>query len=189
MISPASDALAGMIELDSTRETKVLDISASHGLWGLSFAKKNPKTQVTAVDWAPVLELTRQTAARLELGSRLHTIAGSAFEVEFGSDYDLVLVPNFLHHFSLKDCVRFLKKARASLRNDGRIAIVEFVPNEDRISPPEAAGFGLIMLATTPEGDAYTLAEYEKMLAETGFQAPKAQALPPVSTVVTARAK
>ena len=58
------------------------------------------------------------------------------------------------------------------------MAIVEFVPNPDRITPPAAAGFSLIMLATTPEGDAYTFAEYSDMLAQAGFNPPKMHPLP-----------
>ena len=188
MMMPAAEALAELIPLDQSRETKVLDISASHGMWGISFAKKNPRAQIVALDWAPVLKLTRENAERAGVIDRFRTLAGSAFDVEFGSDYDVVLVPNFLHHFKIDDCIRFLKKAHAALRRDGRIAIVEFVPNEDRISPPESAGFSLIMLATTPEGDAYTFAEYKEMLAQAGFQSPEAHALPPVSTAVIARA-
>ncbi len=188
MIMPAAEALTGMIELDPARETKVLDVSASHGMWGITFAKKNPKAQITALDWEPVLQVTRETAARMGVTDHFHTIAGSAFEVDFGTNYDLVLVPNFLHHFNPDDCVRFLKKTRAALRREGQIAIVDFVPNADRISPPESAGFSLIMLATTPEGDAYTFAEFQQMLAQAGFQAPQAHPLPPVSTVIIAQA-
>ena len=89
-----------------------------------------------------------------------------------------MLVPNFLHHFNAADCVRFLKNAHAALRPGGTVAIVEFVPNPDRISPPAAAGFGLIMLATTPEGDGYTFAEYSAMLAQAGFKPPAMHSLP-----------
>lgn len=46
---------------------------------------------------------------------------------------------------------------------------VEFVPNEDRVSPPQEATFALTMLATTPSGDAYTFAEYERMFNAAGF--------------------
>ncbi len=188
MMIPAASALAEIVALDPSRETRVLDISASHGMWGISFAKKNPRARITALDWAPVLKLARESAARAGVANRFGTIAGSAFDVDFGSDYDLVLVPNFLHHFNFTDCVRFLKKARAALRREGRIAIVEFVPNPDRVSPPESAGFSLIMLATTPEGDAYTFAEFEEMLAQTGFTAPKAHSLPPTFTAIIAQA-
>ena len=54
-------------------------------------------------------------------------------------------------------------------RPGGRVLIVEFVPNEERISPASAASFSLVMLGTTPEGDAYTFGEYENMLREAGF--------------------
>jgi hypothetical protein len=37
------------------------------------------------------------------------------------------------------------------------------------------------MLGTTPEGDAYTFAEYKEMLAEAGFSSPKLHALPPTA--------
>lgn len=189
MIMPGAQALCEIVALDPSRETKVLDISASHGMWGISFAQKNPRARLVALDWAPVLALTCENAERAGVSDRFSAISGSAFDVDFGSGYDLVLVPNFLHHFNPDDCIRFLKKARAALRRDGRIAIVEFVPNPDRISPPESAGFSLIMLATTPEGDAYTFAEFEKMLAQAGFQAPEAHPLPPVSTAIIARAE
>lgn len=188
MVMPSAQALTEIISLDDSRDTKVLDVSASHGMWGISFAKKHPRAKIVALDWAPVLELTRESAKRAGIENRFSTIAGSAFEVDFGSDYDLVLAPNFLHHFNIEDCVRFLKKAHGALGRGGRIAIIEFVPNEDRISPPESAGFSLIMLATTPEGDAYTLAELEQMLSRAGFESPEAHPLPPVSTAIIARA-
>jgi SAM-dependent methyltransferase len=187
LMAPAAQIVAELIPLDATRPRKVLDISASHGMWGIAFAKKNPRAEVVALDWAPVLEVTRENAQRAGVSDRFRTIAGSAFEVDFGSDYDLVLVPNFLHHFNVEDCVRFLKKVHAALRDDGRVAIVELVPNPDRVTPPEAAGFSLVMLATTPEGDAYTLAEFDQMLTRAGFKSSESHPLPPVETAIIAR--
>jgi ubiquinone/menaquinone biosynthesis C-methylase UbiE len=165
---------------------KVLDISASHGMWGMAFAQKHPRAQLVALDWAPVLKLTRENAQRAGLADRFSTIAGDAFEVDLGSGYDVVLIPNFLHHFNQQDCVRFLKKAHAALREGGRVAIVEFVPNPDRVSPPEAASFSFVMLAGTPAGDAYTLAELKEMLAGAGFRAVESHDLPPVWTAILA---
>ncbi len=178
LMAPAAAGLVDLIALDQNRATKVLDISASHGKWGIAFAVKNQKAQIVALDWARVLEVASENARAAGVADRFSTIAGSAFEVEFGSDYDVVLVPNFLHHFNRADCVRFLKKAHAALRPGGTVAIVEFVPNPDRVTPPAAAGFSLIMLATTPEGDAYTFAEYSEMLAQAGFNPPTLHSLP-----------
>lgn len=178
LMAPAAGGLAELIPLDSGRPAKVLDIAAGHGVWGLAFAKKFPRAHVVALDWAPVLEVARENARTAGVADRFSTIAGSAFDVELGDHYDVVLVPNFLHHFNIADCIRFLKRAHAALRPGGTLAIVEFVPNEDRVTPPGIAGFSLIMLATTPEGDAYTLAEYSDMLARSGFSAPVQHSLP-----------
>jgi predicted O-methyltransferase YrrM len=178
LMVPAAAGLAELIPLDPHRQTKILDISASHGAWGIAFARKNPQTRLIALDWAPVLEIARQNARTAGVADRFQTLAGSAFDVAWGTDLDIVLLPNFLHHFSPADCVRLLQKAHASLRPGGSVAIVEFVPNPDRVTPPAAAGFSLVMLATTPEGDAYTYAEYTDMLAQSGFKSPALHNLP-----------
>jgi ubiquinone/menaquinone biosynthesis C-methylase UbiE len=89
--------------------------------------------------------------------------------VEFGGDFDLILIPNFLHHFDVPTCEKFLKKCAANLRKGGQVAIVEFVPNEDRVSPPMAAAFSMTMLGNTSSGDAYTESQFRSMLKNSGF--------------------
>ena len=178
LMVPGAHGLAELIPLDRKQPMRVLDIAAGHGMWGISFAKIFTNAQLVALDWAPVLHVARENAAANGVAQRFSTIVGNAFEVDLGADYDVVLIPNFLHHFNVEDCVKFLKKVHAALKPGGYIAISEFVPNPDRISPPGAAGFSLIMLATTPEGDAYTIDEYSQMLARSGFEAPSLHPLP-----------
>ncbi|AUW40901.1 hypothetical protein CUJ84_Chr000490 [Rhizobium leguminosarum] len=38
------------------------------------------------------------------MSDRYQTIAGSAFDVDWGTGYDLVLLPNFPHHLDLPTC-------------------------------------------------------------------------------------
>ena len=178
LMVPGAHGLAELIPVDRKRPARVLDIAAGHGMWGISFAKVFSNAHVVALDWSPVLEVARENAKANGVANRFSTIVGNAFDVDLGADYDIILIPNFLHHFNFSDCVKFLKKVHAALKPGGHIAISEFVPNPDRISPPGAAGFSLIMLATTPEGDAYTIAEYTDMLAQTGFEAPSLHPLP-----------
>ncbi|HEX8180798.1 MAG TPA: methyltransferase, partial [Pyrinomonadaceae bacterium] len=92
-----------------------------------------------------------------------------AFDVDFGGPYDLVLVTNFLHHFDAQTNETLLRKVHAALADGGRAVTLEFVPNDDRISPPPAAMFSLVMLVGTPAGDAYTFRELEQMAAHAGF--------------------
>ena len=73
----------------------------------------------------------------------IEKLPGSAFDVEYGGPYDAILLTNFLHHFDVPTCVGLLKKVRAALKPGGVAATLEFVPNEDRVSPPMAAAFAL----------------------------------------------
>ncbi len=148
---------------------KVLDIAASHGMFGIFVAKQNPAAQIYASDWKNVLEVAQKNAQAMGVADRYHLLPGSAFETDFGSGYDLVLVPNFLHHFDPPTCTTFMRKVHAALNPSGRAAIVEFVPNPDRVSPPTAAAFSMMMLASTPSGDAYTFAELESISKDAGF--------------------
>lgn len=148
---------------------KVLDIAASHGIYGISIAKQNPAAHIYAVDWKNVLEVAKRNAQAMGIADRHHLLPGSAFEVDFGSDYDLALITNFLHHFDPPTCTRFMSRVHAALKPGGRAAILEFVPNPDRVSPPVPAAFSMMMLSSTPAGDAYTLAELESISKDAGF--------------------
>ncbi|MBO3462263.1 methyltransferase domain-containing protein [Aetokthonos hydrillicola Thurmond2011] len=179
MMAMPAKLIADMVNGDSQEHIKVLDISASHGLFGIAFAQRNPNAEICGVDWAPVLEVAKQNAQEQGVGDRYHTIAGSAFDVDYGHDYDVVLLPNFLHHFDVETCEKLLRKIHNSLSVVGRVVVFEFIPNSDRITPPSAAAFALTMLATTPSGDAYTFAEYESMFNNAGFSHCQLHSLPP----------
>jgi len=82
-------------------------------------------------------------------------LPGDALEIPLGTGYDLVLVPNLFHHWDRATIQSFLKKVHYAVVPHGRIAIVEFVPNEDRVSSPIPVSFAVSMFITTPAGDAY----------------------------------
>ena len=169
MMAPLAGPL-GAITLDGQRgPMKVLDVAAGHGLFGIEVAKQNPEAQVVALDWPAVLEVAHGNALKAGVQARMSFLPGSAFEVDFGGPYDIVLFTNFLHHFDAPTCVTLLRKARAALRPGGRVAALDFVPNEDRVSPPIPASFGLTMLATTVSGEVYTLSELTAIFREAGF--------------------
>jgi ubiquinone/menaquinone biosynthesis C-methylase UbiE len=178
MMAMPAQMLAKMIDPKADTKLKVLDIAAGHGLYGIEFAKNNPQAEVVALDWAPVLEVANENAKLAGVNGRYSTIAGSAFDVDYGTDYDLVLLTNFLHHFDIPTNETLLRKVYAALKDGGRVATVEFVPNDDRITPPDAAAFSVTMLGGTAGGDAYTFAEFDEMFANAGFARSEVQALP-----------
>jgi SAM-dependent methyltransferase len=184
-----AESAAAALHADTNETWKVLDIAASHGMFGIAIARHNPQAHIVGLDWAPVLEVAKENARKAGVHDRYQTVAGSAFDVDFGTGYDVVLVPNFIHHFDPRTNEAFFRKVHAALKPGGRIAVVEFVVNEDRVSPPAAAMFTMVMLVGTEHGDAYTLHEIESMLKNAGFGAVRAQATPNIDQQVIVATK
>jgi cyclopropane fatty-acyl-phospholipid synthase-like methyltransferase len=180
LMFPVAQMTAEHLGLDSERELKILDIAAGHGIFGIMAGQRYPKAHIYGADWGNVLTVAQENAAKFGMSDRYHTIPGNAFESDFGTGYDAILVPNFFHHFDVETCETFIRKLDASLAEGGKIATVEFVPNEDRVSPPASAMFAVIMLAATPAGDAYTFAEFQKMFENSGFSNNQLIALEPM---------
>jgi SAM-dependent methyltransferase len=169
MMAPPAQMIAENVGFESSRPLKVLDIAAGHGIFGITVAQKFPNAEIYAVDWANVLQVATENAEKFGVSARHHLIPGDAFEVDYGEGFDVVLLTNFLHHFDKQTCEVLIKKIHRSLAEGGKVMTLEFVPNDDRISPPDEAMFSLVMLAATPAGDAYTFAELKEMFENSGF--------------------
>ena len=166
MMYPTAQSMAAILGPCSGR---ALDIAAGHGYFGIVLAQHNPALHITALDWPKVVEVAHRHANQMGVGDRYACIPGDAFTVDFKGPYDVILLTNLLHHFNPDRCTDLLRRIRAALRPGGRLATIEFVPSEDRVTPPMSATFPLVMLATTAAGDAYTFSEYQRMLTAAGF--------------------
>ena len=178
MMAPLAGPLGAVVLDGCTGPMRVLEIAAGHGLFGIEVAKQNVEARVTGLDWAPVLRVALNNAKKAGVDDRYDMLPGSAFDVEFDGPYDAVLLTNFLHHFDKPTCTSLLKKVRAALKPGGRAATLEFVPNEDRVSPPTPASFSLTMLTSTEAGDAYTQSELFAMYEDAGFGGVTAHPIP-----------
>jgi len=164
----SASAIASLVDGPGPR--KILDIAASHGAFGIACLKRNPQAKVVALDGATVLEVGAENAQQAGVAERWSKLPGDAFQADLGKDYDAVLVTNFLHHFTPEICEQFLRRLHAALKPGGKVAVLEFVPNDDRVTPPVPASFALIMLMGTVEGDAYTYRQLNAMLENAGFR-------------------
>lgn len=169
MMMPSAQMIAANVGFEPDRKLKVLDIAAGHGIFGIVIGQQYKNAEIFAVDWANVLQVATENAQKFGVADRHHLIEGSAFDVEFGDGYDVVLLTNFLHHFDKETCENLLRKINKSLAEGGKVLTLEFIPNDDRVSPPSEAMFSLVMLAGTPAGDAYTFTELREMFENAGF--------------------
>lgn len=179
LMAGTADEVAGRVAAWPKPPTKVLDIAAGHGCWGIAIAKAVPGAEIHAVDWRAVLQLAERNAQKADVAARYHLVPGSAFDVDWGTGFDLVLLPHFLHHFDAETCAGLLRKVRASLAPGGQVLAIENVVSEDGLSPPWPAAFSFLMLATTPSGEAFTAAKYDAMARAAGFAGVTIDEMPP----------
>jgi SAM-dependent methyltransferase len=187
MVRPAAEEIATILGASAGKNWKVLDIAAGHGTFGITLARQNPNAEIFAQDWDAVLDVAEENARTAGVGARFHRLPGSAFDVDFGSGYDVILLTNFLHHYDPPTNETLLRKVRAALAPGGAVATLDFVPNEDRISPKRAAGFSMMMLGMTPAGDAFTFSEYDRMFRNAGFSSTEETPLPSGHSVLLSR--
>jgi 2-polyprenyl-3-methyl-5-hydroxy-6-metoxy-1,4-benzoquinol methylase len=169
MMHMPAELIAKIIAAEIPGECKVLDIAAGHGLFGIAVAAQNPNAHIVAQDWAAVLAVAQENAEKAGVTGRYSKIPGSAFDVDYGTGYNAVLITNFLHHFDIPTNESLLRKVHAAMAPGGVVVTLEFIPNEDRVSPPIHANFSMMMLGSTPHGDAYTFSELDRMFKNAGF--------------------
>ena len=164
-----ADFAAESLKVASAGPMRVLDVAAGHGLYGLAIAARNPQTEIYALDAPDVLRVAKKNARANGAQKRFHTIPGDAFRTRFGEDYDLVLAANIVHHLDPESNVRLFEKCRDALKPNGRLVLLDFVVNEDRVSPSVEASLALHLFAIG-SWDVYTFKECRRMLRAAGFR-------------------
>jgi ubiquinone/menaquinone biosynthesis C-methylase UbiE len=154
-----------------TRDLRVLDVAAGSGIWGISIAEACPAAHVTAHDFPAVLEVTREFVARHRLANRFDFLPGDLKGVDFGeARYDIAVLGNIVHSEGERSARGLIRRIHRALVPDGRLVIIEMVPNDERSGPPFPLIFALNMLVNTETGGTFTFAEFTRWLTDAGFR-------------------
>lgn len=95
-----------------------------------------------------------------------------------GAGYDVALVFGVLNGEPPAGRPALIHKVYECLNPGGRIVLRDFVLDDDRAGPPEAALFALQMLLATEAGGLDTRDDWARWLTAAGFAAPQIIALP-----------
>lgn len=136
IMRPAAEFIAELAIADGRHPKRVLDIAAGHGLFGIVLAQRVAEAEIVAQDWPNVLRIAKGNAESAGIADRYQLLPGDAFTVDLGFNFNCVLLTNFLHHFNKSECQRILRRVYECLNPGGRLFILEFVPNPDRVTPP-----------------------------------------------------
>jgi SAM-dependent methyltransferase len=186
MSAGAAMALGESISARLNKTTRVLDIAAGSGVWGIMLAKNRPTVNITAIDWPAVIPVTKRVATRHGVAGQLTCIEGDLNSVDFGNGYGIATLGHILHSEGPAKSQKLLKKVYDALTPGGTIAIAEFIPNDDRKGPSMPLIFAVNMLVNTTDGDTFTMKEISGWLTAAGFKDIRTLAAPGPSPLVLA---
>ncbi|PYL14191.1 MAG: methyltransferase [Verrucomicrobia bacterium] len=183
----SAQALADHLKLAAAKQpTRVLDVAAGSGIWGIALAQKSPQVQVTAVDWAGMIPTTRRITQKFDVGDRFKFIEGDIGEADFGSGYDIATLGHILHSEGKERSRHLLKKTFGTLKAGGTIAIGDWLVNDERTEPLPSLIFSVTMLINTKEGDTFSFNEIKSWLEEAGFKNARTLEAPGPSPLIVA---
>lgn len=159
--------VAEALDLDSTRA--VIDIGGGPGTHAIEFAKRNPDLCAVVFDLPEVVQIADRIIYEAGLQDRVTTKSGDYYIDDFGSGYDLAFLSAIVHSNSPDGNKRIFKRAYDALNPGGRIAVVDFIMNDDKTEPRYGAIFAVNMLVNTEGGNCYSKQELRDWFTETGF--------------------
>lgn len=168
----------------------VLDIACGHGLYGYTLAVAQPQAKIWSLDWPNVLEIALDHARELGVADRVTTIAGDMFEVQLGGPFDVVMITNVLHHFSLETGTLLLRRAVESLSPGGKLVVVGFAVGAGGIERNAAAHlFSILMLIWTKAGEVHREFSYLSILEDIGCRDARVYQVPelPLRVIIADR--
>ena len=155
---------------NASAPVSVLDVAAGSGVWSIALAQQSPHVQVTAVDWAGVLPITRKVTARLGLADRYQFVEGDLLDAPFGSGHTIATAGHILHSEGEGRSRQLLSKIFDALAPGGTIAIAEILVDADRTGPLPALLFAVNMLVNSDHGDTFSLDEITEWLDAAGYE-------------------
>lgn len=164
---------AAALDIAAVLDTKgvgfALDIGGAGGEVARALLKANPDLRAGVFDLPHIAPSAAAAAAAEGLGERFTTVGGDFFEAV--PPADLYVIKSVLHDWNDDECVRILRNVRASLREGGRVVVVEFLIPE--IGVPGLAPLIDVNMLVVTTGKEREIAEFDALLTTAGLRRTK----------------
>lgn len=166
---------------------RVIDVGAGKAPWTMAIAARNATISVTAIDQPDKMEELERAVTTAGLERQFTLEATDVFESTILGEYDLAVLGNICHLFNESRNCELLGRVRTRLHEEGTIAIIDQVLNDD----PDWARWGALYvtgaLHTAPGGHLFAFNTYAKWLQDRGARTISQHPicpLPPLTLIV-----
>jgi ubiquinone/menaquinone biosynthesis C-methylase UbiE len=170
LLEERPSALADAAASPEASPLEILDVAGGSAVWSIALLETFTNSRATVIDFPSVTHVAETYVAQHGLDGRYTYWPGDLEELDLPeSHFDVAIMANICHALGPISTRKAFQKLLPALKPGGRLAIVDFVPDNRRSEPGWPLIFGVNMLVTTPEGDVFTAAEYTKWLTAAGF--------------------
>lgn len=163
--------VAEILDIEFSSLDRILDLGSHTGAGALCLARRYPNFRATIIDKAVFQPVADEFIRGMKLEERVQFEAGDPDQGRPGADFDLVLLSHSLARRSRASIPGVLAAIRSSLKPGGRLLVTEFLLEDSKAEPREAALFRLNVVATYGPSlaGALTRTELTRLLQEAGF--------------------
>jgi SAM-dependent methyltransferase len=176
---PIAPLTAASLDLPRDRDLRLIDVGGCHGAYSMALTARYPRLAAVVFELPRVVPVARRLIADAGWSERVRVVEGDFQRESLGAGYDVALVFGVLNGEPPSGRPALLRKVFDALAPGGLIVLRDSVLDPDRAGPPEAALFALQMLLATDGGGLDTRDDWDRWLADAGFEAPEAIDLPP----------
>lgn len=155
--------------------SSLVDLGGGHGLFAAAVCRRHPGLRATVVDLPGSVAVGRKIASEAGITDVVGFVEGDMFLADLGGPHDAVLCCSILHHFSPDRIRALMARARAALRPDGVIAVLDLFHAERE--PSFSAGVFELFFHVTSGMDTPTEEGLSATLIASGFSKPRRRAL------------
>lgn len=169
---------------------RLLDVGGGHGVFSIMMCRAYPNLHATVIDSPAALEVAAGHIARHDMGNRVSLLPGDMWQIDWDAGYDVVLLFNLLHHFDLATNLKLLRRAQASIKPGGTVAILDQIAGKVPGTATNAViSLVALMYHVFADGRVFEHDELDEMLTAAGFADVKFHKLSklPGNSLMTAR--
>ncbi|MCZ6872715.1 MAG: methyltransferase [bacterium] len=165
-LGPAA-VMAKMVDLTGCRQ--LLDVAGGSGAFSITFCQRYPEMSATILDFPHVIEVAKRYVTEAGFEHQIDYIAGSATEVVWPGEQDVVLMSYLLSGVSETDISACLAHAFRSLKPGGQVILHDFMIQDDH-SGPTSAALWFLPLLFNPGAVSLTPGWLSALLHQAGFR-------------------
>ncbi len=156
-------------KLDLSGRGALLDVGGGSGAFTIALCKRNPALRATLLDYEGALSVARGYVAKAELSDRVGYFPGNALRIQWPAGHDTILMSYLLSAVDGECIDPLIESAFAALPAGGMLVVHDFMADDDRCGPPDAALWFLTCLFNAPGAIVLTPGALERRFREAAF--------------------